>query len=376
MDKQFKEYEGRIPMALLDQVRESLPAKISIEKVKKILGKLCEEYESMQIEPGEGVGIVAAESMGEPGTQMTLNTKNFQGVAELNVTVGLPRIIEVFDGRKTLTTPSMEIYLKDKNQSPEKLASVAGKIKETLLKELANSFEVNIADSCVEVELNKEALNLAGIRGTTVANMLQKSMKNVNVRFKDDVVYIKLTKEVGELNRLYNLKEAAKNTFIVGVKGITQVLPVKKEDGYVIMAAGTNLKKVLAIDEVDSTRTKSNDLYEVFKTLGIEATRQLVIDEVMNVFENQGISVDIRHIMLAADMMCASGSVKGITRYGVVGEKSSVLARASFETPIRHIIAASERGEIDPLTSVIENVMINQGVPIGTGLSRLITIKN
>ena len=93
------------------------------------------------------------------------------------------------------------------------------------------------------------------------------------------------------------------------------------------------------------SNTISNDIHEVANLLGIEAARKLIIDEVTKVIETQGINIDLRHIMLIADMMCTSGAVKGITRYGVVSEKSSVLARASFETPIRHIINASLRGE-------------------------------
>ena len=107
--------------------------------------------------------------------------------------------------------------------------------------------------------------------------------------------------------------------------------------------------------------------------LGIEAARQAIINEVYKVIENQGLNVDIRHIMLVADTMTFTGKVRGITRYGVVSEKSSVLARASFETPIKHIVAASLVGEKDPLNSVIENVMLNQPVPVGTGLPGLVT---
>jgi len=107
--------------------------------------------------------------------------------------------------------------------------------------------------------------------------------------------------------------------------------------------------------------------------LGIEAAREAIINEVKKVIDSQGLKVDTRHIMLVADTMCVSGQVKGITRYGVVSEKSSVLARASFETPIKHIIRAAVVGEEDMLTSVIENVMLNQAIPVGTGLPGLIT---
>jgi len=105
----------------------------------------------------------------------------------------------------------------------------------------------------------------------------------------------------------------------------------------------------------------------------IEAARQAIMNEVYRVIEAQGLNIDIRHVMLVADIMCASGIMKGVTRYGVVSEKASVLARASFETPIKHLINAALEGEVDHLTSVVENVMITQPVPLGTGLPSLIT---
>ena len=150
-------------------------------------------------------------------------------------------------------------------------------------------------------------------------------------------------------------------------------MPVKRKDEFIIITAGSSLKKVLALDFVDPTRTLSNDLYEIAGTFGIEAARQAIIDEVFKVIEAQGLNVDIRHIMLVADTMCISGWIKGITRYGVVSEKASVLARASFETPIKHIINAALTGEVDYLNSVVENVMLNQPVPVGTGLPGLVT---
>lgn len=372
-DDLIKEYSGILPDKLLDEVKAGLPPKAKKTDVKKVLELLKQEYERSQVESGECVGLVAAESIGEPGTQMTLNTKHFGGVAELQVTLGLPRLIEIFDGRQSISTPMMEIHLKNPKCSVDEVTRIAGKIKATTLAELAKSFEVNIADATIEVELDKEAVAQAGIRVTTIVKRLQQGLKNVNVKNKEDTIYIKVTKEGDELNKLYNVKESAKKVFVSGIKGVTQVLPVRIDDRYVIKTAGSNIKAVLKIDEIDPYKTRTNDIFETHKVLGLEAARQLIIDEAMNVLETQGLNINIRHIMLAADTMTVAGEIRGITRYGIVGQKSSVLARASFETPIRHIIAASERGEIDKLDSVIENVMINQPVPIGTGLPGLRT---
>ena len=153
------------------------------------------------------------------------------------------------------------------------------------------------------------------------------------------------------VNELYKVKEKLKTAYVKGIKGISQVLPVKRGEEFIIITAGSNLKDILKMKEVDTSRTTTNDLYEIEDVLGIEAVRQTIINEVFKVMESQGLNVDIRHIMLVA----------------------SVLARASFETPIKHIINASLVGETDKLTSVVENVMLNQPVPVGTGLPGLIT---
>ena len=114
MENMINEYADKLPKKILKDLQDYLEkrGKVSESKLKKILDTAVEEYNNARVHPGESVGIISAESIGEPGTQMTLNTFHFAGVAEMNVTLGLPRIIEILDGRKELHTPSMEIYLK------------------------------------------------------------------------------------------------------------------------------------------------------------------------------------------------------------------------------------------------------------------------
>ena len=366
----LKEYEGKIPPALLKELEEKCPA----SKLKRAAEKLYQEYQNARIDPGEAVGLVGAESIGEQGTQMTLDTFHFAGVAELNVTMGLPRIIEILDGRKTLATPMMEIFLKPPFNKGKDIRELALQIKETKLGELVAEYVINIVDLKIELKLNRQKMQEVGVTPAALGKAMEKDLgKSASVKMGDDGVEVKLKgKDEKSLNELYKLKEDLKEVYVTGMKGITQVLPVKRHEEFIIITAGTNLKKVLELDFVDTTRTVSNDVYEIASVLGVEAARQAIIDEVFKVIEAQGLNVDIRHIMLVADTMCVSGGVKGITRYGVVSEKASVLARASFETPIKHIINAALTGEIDELNSVVENVMLNQPVPVGTGLPSLI----
>jgi len=371
MRKELEKYVGQVPENLLEELEEICPVKL----LPKAAEKLAEEYKKAMVEPGEAVGLIGAESIGEPGTQMTLNTFHFAGVAEMNVTMGLPRIIEILDGRKLIKTPQMEIFLKPPYNKGKDIKKIAHRIKATLFGELVKEFTMNIVESTIEAKLDLEEIKMIDMTPASVAKSI-KRMKAITIKEDGDTIIFKMKgKEDTVLNEIFALKEKLKNTYIQGVKKITQVLPVKRKDEFIIITAGTNLAKVLALDFVDVTRTTTNDLYEISLVLGIEAARQVIINEVYKVVETQGLSVDIRHIMLVADTMTQGGSVKGITRYGVVSQKSSVLARASFETPIKHIINASISGEEDRLTSVVENVMINQPVPVGTGIVGLTTNK-
>jgi len=376
MHADLKPYAEKLPPKMLQELEEKCPA----SKLKKVAAKVLEEYTKAKIDPGEAVGLVSAESIGEPGTQMTLNTFHFAGVAELNVTMGLPRIIEILDGRKTLSTPMMEVYLKSPYNQGKDIHKTAMRLKETKLGEVVKEYIMNIVDLKLELKIDWEKVQTLGMTESALGDVVNKGLgKHASARVdKDRTLVLKLKgKDDKGLNDLYAVKESAKKVYIKGVKGISQVLPVKRKDEFIIITGGSNLKKTIELDFVDTTRTISNDLYEIAKVLGIEAARQAIIEEVFKVIEMQGLNVDVRHIMLVADTMCASGEIKGITRYGVVSAKSSVFARASFETPIKHLINAALVGEVDQLNSVVENVMLNQPVPVGTGLPGLLTkVKN
>ncbi|MEM4637996.1 MAG: DNA-directed RNA polymerase subunit A'' [Candidatus Woesearchaeota archaeon] len=375
-NKIFKEYENKIPEKILQEVRDSLPEKISDSKVKKILEEVYEEYLNSIAEPGESVGLVAAESIGEPSTQMTLNTFHFAGVSEMNVTTGLPRMIEVLDGRADISTKMMYIYLKKPYSEGKDIKKIAESIKETTLKEYIKEITVDVSESQMTLILDENKLERISMKVSQIIKNLEKSFSK-GYSFKqgkdaDNIILIKSTSKEDDLNNIYKLKEKIQEVYIHGIKGIKQVLPVKKGDEYIIVTAGSNMRDVFKLEFVNPDKTVTNDIFEIEQVLGVEAARNAIISEVQKVIDEQGLNVDLRHIMLIADIMTTSGVVLGVNRYGIVKEKPSVLARASFETPIKHIINASISGEIDNLKSVIENVMINQVVPVGTGLPKLV----
>ncbi len=369
----FKEYEGKLSPKIIEEIKSSIPSKATKAQVKQVLDIALEDFENSKVEAGESVGLVSAESIGEPGTQMTLNTFHYAGVAEMNVTTGLPRVIEVLDGRKQISTPMMEIYLQKPYSTGKDIKKIALSVKETKIRDVVLEMNINIVDLNIEIKVDGEKLREVGVTRNTLVKIIKKEPRT-HVRqstVDKDIITIRSTSKENNLNEIYKLREKIKNLFVQGIKSITHVLPVKRGSEFIIITAGSNLRKVLELDFVDITRTTTNDIFEISSVLGIEAARQAIINELFKVIDVQGLNIDMRHIMLVADTMCYSEKPQGITRYGIISEKSSVLARASFETPIKYLIEAALVGEKDKLRSVVENVMLNQPIPVGTGLPRL-----
>ena len=328
-------------------------------------------HKNEEISPGEAIGIITAQSFGEPSTQMALNVFHFAGVSEMQVTSGLPRLIQIFDARRTPSTPEMEIYL-DREHNNEKDAKViAEKIQEIKISDISKEIKINFSDKKIEVVIDLNAVKRVHSSIENIAKRLTENKKlGSNCRVHGNSLIF--TEKEKEFKEIYKLKEKIKRTMISGIKGIEQILVVKRDDNFVILTAGTNLKEIIEFKGIDKTRTISNDIHEVCSIFGIEVARAAIIKEINKVINSQGLEINERHLKLVADAMTTSGEVKGITRMGIISQKSSILARASFETPIKHFVNATLKENKDELNSVIENIILNQPVPVGTGLPGLL----
>ncbi|UZE93964.1 MAG: DNA-directed RNA polymerase subunit A' [Candidatus Pacearchaeota archaeon] len=328
-----------------------------------------EHLEDNKIAPGEAIGVITAESFGEPATQMTLNVFHFAGVSEMQITVGLPRLIEIFDARKKPSTPSMEIYLERQHNNSGAAKRIAAKIREIKLNDITEEIQVNFSESKINIKLNKKSLRELHLSKEKIISALES--KYIRIKKTDEGLSIK-PKEEEDFKGLYKIKEKLKETNVAGVKGISQILIVKRDSDYIILTAGSNLEDIFKIKGIDKNKVITNNIYEIYNVLGIEAARQAIINEAKKVIEKQSLAINDKHIKLVADAMTSSGSVKGVTRVGIISDKSSILARASFETPIKHFVNASITASTDHLVSVIENLILNQPVPVGTGLPGLL----
>ncbi len=344
--------------------------KLSDAKKKKLEEKVREFFEKSMYEPGEAIGVVTAQSISEPATQMTMRTYHVAGAAEIKVTLGLPRLIEIFDARKKPSTPMMTIYLKSSHNTREKAKEIANQIRELTFNDVVKSTSVDILNFQIEFFLDQTSLEKYDINPDELGKKIKEAFK-LQVRSGKTKITVKLDENM-EIKELHKMKTKILSLHIKGIKGIKQTIIRKEGDEWVILTLGSNLKKVLELDGVDYTRTYSNDIHETASVLGIEAARNLIINEVSKTLEDQGLEVIERHILLVADMMTVDGVIKPIGRYGVAGSKGSVLARANFEETIKHLTEASIAGEVDKLKSTVENVMINNVAPIGTGMVELV----
>jgi len=366
-----------LPRAIIEEMKSKLTnINITKEKFEKIVERVVKEYIDSMVEPGDPVGAIAAQSIGEPSTQMTLRTFHYAGVREFNVTLGLPRLIEILDARRTPSTPMMTIYLDEEHKyDEEKAKEVARAIETTYIENVIKNVEIDFISASIILVLDLEVMNDKGIKIEDVIDVLEKlNIGEIKVEGEDKVI---ISTHIYEINKLQKIKNRIMSTKIKGVKNIHRVIIRKEKNEYVLYTEGSNLAAVLRVKGVDPTKTYTNNPYEIAEVLGIEAARNAIIKEALSILEEQGLDVDIRHVMLVADIMTADGKIKQIGRHGVSGEKPSVLARAAFEVTINHLLEASVRGEIDRLLGVTENVIVGQIVPVGTGIVQmLMTMKN
>jgi DNA-directed RNA polymerase subunit A" len=340
--------------------------------IKRILEEVVKKFKLHGVDPAESAGIIAAQSIGEPGTQMTMRTFHYAGVAEINVTLGLPRLIEIVDARRVPSTPMMEIHFpREVAASVDEVQRVVSEIELTKLIDIAD-IETDIANMQIIVHPDKAKIKSKEISMDNIEKALGKKsrIKNEVERIGEDKFVVKS----GELSykRLQQLLEATKNLKIKGIEGIQRAILRKEADGYVVYTEGSNLSRVLQIEKVDKSRTTTNNILEINDVLGIEAARGAIIREAHRTLSEQGLIVDIRHIMLVSDVMTSDGDVKAIGRHGISGRKSSVLARAAFEITVNHLLKAGITGEEDHLRGVAENIIVGQPVTLGTGAVNLV----
>eukprot|EP00177_Eucheuma_denticulatum_P004855 GFKZ01008814.1.p1 GENE.GFKZ01008814.1~~GFKZ01008814.1.p1 ORF type:complete len:1494 (+),score=243.88 GFKZ01008814.1:1413-5894(+) len=391
--------------------QEDLESSLGLRRceVKYFLMNVVAKLRAAAVEPGTAVGAIAAQSVGEPATQMTLKTFHFAGVAAMNITQGVPRLKEIINASKSIATPITEAPLV--NEDNEKLARIVkGRVERTTLGEVSLYMKEVYRSNCsyVAVRLDMDSVHRLqlDIDLTEVASrILQHSFSKIRVT-ADDIVVIRPDKlrirphKKGESSRrdtdsalrlgrsqearkkemetrphflLQTLKHQLGKVPICGISSVHRaVINDKGGQKFELLIESDDLASIMVIPGTDGTKVICNHIMSVEKTLGIEAARRTVYDQIKTTMGSHGLQVASHHLQLLADCMTSRGSVLGITRFGIQKMRSSTLMLASFEMTVDHLFDAAIHSRRDDISGVSERIIMGVPIPIGTGLFKML----
>ncbi|KAK7517511.1 hypothetical protein IWZ03DRAFT_173824 [Phyllosticta citriasiana] len=379
-------------------------AKVSRRCLDYFLELCLTKHGQSHVQPGHAVGAVGAQSIGEPGTQMTLKTFHFAGVAGMSITQGVPRIKEIINASKVISTPIIDCELEN---GKDELAArvVKGRIEKTFLKDIIYYIEdVWYDNGCyLNMRIDLDTVNALGLDLTT--NDLQKAIlgeKKLKIGSEGGTIEfnnLHLRVHVPDLtspnstdaapkarkaaasrsgkkpltddayfSRIQFLKRALPEIAVSGYPDAARAVIKKSDDAEEkirLFVEGYGLRQIMGTPGLKGVHCKTNSVLECFDVLGIEAARSTIINEIASVMGNM--DIDPRHMQLLADTMTYKGDILGITRFGLAKMRDSVLQLASFEKTPDHLFEAGARGKSDGIKGVSECIILGQTMGIGTG---------
>jgi len=382
ISKLFYESLSKFITSEVESPSDGVP--VTTTQMHAFLDACMAKYISKRIEPGTAVGAIGAQSIGEPGTQMTLKTFHFAGVASMNITLGVPRIKEIINASKNISTPIITASLvSDRDVKAARV--VKGRVEKTTLGEVCSDISIVVRpnDMYLELVLDMEAINQLQLDVTihsaraAVLGVPKLKLKPQNVLIaSDNILHVLPTEDALNENRalfmLQHMRLAVPAVIVQGIPSVGRAVINDKGDGtYNLIVEGVNMQAVMGIEGIKGTETRTNHVMECERTLGIEAARACIIKEINDTMGAHGMSIDNRHSMLLADVMTYKGEVLGITRFGMAKMKDSVLMLASFEKTTDHLFDAALHGRTDYIDGVSECIIMGIPMPIGTGMFRL-----
>ena len=422
-------------------IHEYLSPKVLVKKLRiskiafdYILETIKMKYFNSFVEVSDMVGPIAAQSIGEPATQMTLNTFHFAGVSsKSNVTRGVPRLKELLHISKNIKSPSTTIYLDEETRYDKTNSNnILNKLELTRLKDLIKSIKIyydpndnqstvdedhdflkmyqmfedidptivneeDKSDWVIRFEFNKQDMINKNITMEYIYHKLTTNYGNeIRCVYSDDnsnklifrirILKFKKNDTVNDINLLKSISQNMRDKVVIkGIDGINNVSMFKNKNNYeivghdfkqkdewVLSTNGINILEIMDCSNVDKTRTYSNDIHEMYSVFGIEVARKILLNEIREVIEASGNYVNYRHLSLLCDMMTTRGYLMSIDRFGINKGNIGPLAKCSFEETTDQLFKASIFGEIDPLKGVSANIMMGQVPPCGTGDSEII----
>ena len=374
-------------------------AKISRDALLEFLRLCLTKYEKAKVQPGHAVGAVGAQSIGEPGTQMTLKTFHFAGVAGMSITQGVPRIKEIINASKSISTPVITCILN--NNRSEMAARIAkAKVEKTYLRDIMSYIEEvqRPAGGYIQFRIDLDLIQRLGLE-VKITDVKKAILKHRGLKLPTESVGLRdqssirvyTTNEVDIKSRSRATKRESEEDFI-RTQNLIRILPtvvvkgypdasraiIQKDDkpndqGYeeiCLLVEGYGLKDCMTTEGIDGRRTRTNSVKEVQAVLGIEAARKTIIDEIGSVMGSM--DIDPRHMQLLADVMTYKGDVLGITRFGLAKMGKSVFHQASFEKTPDHLFDAAFHNARDRIEGVSECIIMGQTIGVGTGAMNVV----
>ncbi|KAG5643579.1 hypothetical protein DXG03_000632 [Asterophora parasitica] len=366
-------------------------SKVTKSQLTTFLDLCWTKYVKARIEPGSTVGAVGAQSIGEPGTQMTLKTFHFAGVASMNVTLGVPRIKEIINAAKVISTPIISCKLVT-SDSEASARIVKGRLEKTLLGDIASVLEEAWAPeyTYIGVIIDMDAIQKLQLE-LTLDDIKWAIVAAKKLKIKQESITViprknRLRIYVDSQDKYYRLRELKRGLSDVVVKGVPTIQravinikektdPKGQKGDKELLVEGYGLQKCMIAEGVVGEQTSSNHVIEVAQVLGIEAARKTIINEIQYTMKSHDMIIDPRHVMLLGDVMSYKGEVLGITRFGVAKMKDSVLMLASFEKTTDHLFDASAFGKNDSIAGVSESIIMgNPAANCGTSMPALYSV--
>ncbi|KAK2747991.1 hypothetical protein FQN57_001582 [Myotisia sp. PD_48] len=369
-------------------------AKLSASTLRAFITSCLFKYKRAQVEPGHAVGAVGAQSIGEPGTQMTLKTFHFAGVAGMSITQGVPRIKEIINASKQISTPIITCELVNKTDV-RAAHIVKGRIEKTEIRDISSYIEEDWtgSEAYINIKVDFSTIEKLGldltIPGILAAIKKHRRFRSEVLKFSTSRSHIKIFVAQEAVASSLSKTEAAitGGDAYIYLKHLKRILPTIQVLGHpqcarviirtdetstsnTLLVEGYGLRACMTTDGINGPRTMTNNITEIRDVLGIEAARTSIVNEISEVMKDM--AIDPRHMQLLADVMTYKGEILGITRFGLAKMRDSVLQLASFEKTADHLFDAGGAGRTDLVEGVSECIIMGKSVSLGTGAMEVV----
>jgi len=354
-------------------------ARASEAEAKRVVEEVRRRLEEAKVEVLTPIGIISAQSIAEPTTQMVLRTFHAPGVLAMDVTHGVERFKELVFYVST-STPTMTIHLKPEYAGDRRKAEAAAKrLREIRVKDLLREYRIDNLAFSLELVLDREKMRDSDVDDEELINFLKKAVKGIkgSVQIEGNLVKISMVEAAGRERPYLTLRQWTQRILekrIRGVGGIERVWVEATEEGeFVIKTRGSNLKEVVRLEFVDPPRTITNDCKEIYEVLGVEAARACILNELSRILSEQGLEVDRRYVSLVADAMTHTGKPTPLSLQasgvpsGFFSEMKTPLSKMAYEWVYHVVLNTARRGEDNPIRGPLDALIMGQTPPVGTG---------